>query len=67
MLVMFIGCIYSSPIHAQTITLGSLLDEMVDSERLTRLPPYPYKLLHASSYDRCAVQPRTLAWFSNDD
>jgi len=67
MLVMFIGCIYSSPIHAQTITLGSLLDEMVDSERLTRLPPYPYKLLHASSYDRRAVQPHTLAWFSNDD
>ena len=63
----FIGCVYSLPLHAQTITLGSLLDEMVDAERLTRLPAHPYRLFHASSYDRLAVQPHTLAWSSNAD
>lgn len=55
------------PMHAQIITLGSLLDEMVDGERLTRLPTPSYRLLHASSYDRRAIQPHTAAWFSNSD
>jgi Protein of unknown function (DUF2961) len=58
-------CYY--PLQAQTITLGSLLDELVDSERLTRLPEHSYRLWHASSYDRRAQQPYTFAWFSNDD
>jgi hypothetical protein len=53
--------------HAASITLGTLLDEMIDRERLTRLPENPYRLLHASSYDRRALVPNTPAWFANTD
>lgn len=69
LLLLFVcGCaLWCFSLQAQTITFGSLLDDMVDSERLTRLPEHPYRLLHASSYDRRALQPHTLAWFSNDD
>jgi hypothetical protein len=65
--ILFFSVLCYYAVHAQTITFGSLLDELVDSERLTRLPTHPYRLLHASSYDRRAVEPYNLAWFSNDD
>lgn len=52
---------------AQTVTLGTLLDELADQERLTRLAPQPYRLLHASSYDRLTVEPDTPAWYANTD
>jgi len=53
--------------RAQTVTLGTLLDELADPERLTRLAPYPYRLLHASSYDRLTVEPDTPNWYANTD
>jgi len=53
--------------RAETVTLGTLLNEMIDPERLTRLAPQPYRLMHASSYDRLTVQPNTPEWFANTD
>lgn len=53
--------------QTEAVTLGTLLDEMTDAERLTRLAPQPYRLYHASSCDRLAVQPNTPNWFANMD
>ena len=61
------GLIDTVPVRAEPVTLGTLLEEMTDPERLTRLPEQPYRLLHASSYDRLALQPNTPAWFANAD
>ena len=51
------------------VTVDSLLDEMVDRERLTRLPEVEYSLELASSYDRSttADSKGTDAWFANTD
>ena len=61
------GCVSAVPARAEPVTLGTLLAEMTDPERLTRLPEAPYRLLHASSCDRLALQPNTPAWFANAD
>ena len=67
-----IGCISAIALglscYAQ-ISVDSLLDEMVDRERLTRLPEIEYKLLLASSYDRKTTfdSHGTDAWFANKD
>ncbi len=64
---MWVGAVCTVPVRAEPVTLGTLLRELTDPERLTRWPEHPYRLLHASSYDRLAVQPNTPAWFANAD
>lgn len=52
--------------HCQ-VSVGSLLRESVDFERLTRLPSPGYSLAQASSYDRASVAPGQESWFANAD
>lgn len=50
------------------ISLSSLLDEMVDRDRLARIPLPSYSCRQASSYDRDAVSPEnTETWYANWD
>jgi hypothetical protein len=51
----------------QRITTGRLLNEMVDLERLTRLPEEGYKTIQYSSYDRRSTKPTDSSWFANED
>jgi hypothetical protein len=52
----------------QQITTSSLLSEMTDLERLTRLPHPAYLTRQFSSYDRRSTSPADHdAWFANDD
>ncbi len=51
----------------ECITLDSLLDEMIDRDRLARFPEIEYESLQASSYDRSSVVPDQPGWFSNGD
>ena len=50
-----------------TITLESLLGEMVDRDHLARLPEPAYVTGQASSYDRAFVTPDKPGWFANHD
>ncbi|MCL2105092.1 MAG: DUF2961 domain-containing protein [Kiritimatiellaeota bacterium] len=50
---------------AQDVTLGTLLDEMVDRDRLTRFPAYTSRMY--SSYDRASVAKDKPGWFANGD
>ncbi|MCC6680414.1 MAG: DUF2961 domain-containing protein [Phycisphaeraceae bacterium] len=55
-------------LSAQTISLATLLDEMVDRDRIARLPEPAYTCRQASSYDRRAVSPQDIAtWYANND
>jgi D-arabinan exo alpha-(1,3)/(1,5)-arabinofuranosidase (non-reducing end) len=51
----------------QAVNMGTLLDEMVDLERLTALPDKSYKNVQFSSYDRRSKSPSDSAWFANED
>ena len=52
---------------AEPVTLLSLLGEMTDRERLTRLPEPAYTTRLFSSYDRASVAPDKPGWFANAD
>jgi D-arabinan exo alpha-(1,3)/(1,5)-arabinofuranosidase (non-reducing end) len=52
---------------AAPITTASLVGEMTDMERLTRLPDPWYRTVQFSSYDRRAQVPGMEGWFSNSD
>lgn len=49
------------------ITAESLLEQMVNLERLTEWPEPPYTAAQASSYDRASTVPGQPGWFANID
>jgi hypothetical protein len=53
-------------LQAETISLSTLLDEMVDRNTVTRFPDPAFVCLQASSYDRAAKNPAE-NWFANSD
>ncbi|MDR3110880.1 MAG: DUF2961 domain-containing protein [Planctomycetaceae bacterium] len=53
-------------LHAQTVSLSSLLDEMVDYDAVTRFPEPAFVCVQASSYDRASKSPNE-NWFANND
>jgi hypothetical protein len=57
------------PIHAAdaVVTVRSLLEEMVDRDRLPQLPTMPFIAGQASSYDRASIAPDKPGWFANHD
>ena len=57
----------TTTIHAQAVSLSSLLDEMVDRDAVTRFPEPAYVCKQASSYDRRSVAPDQEHWFGNWD
>jgi hypothetical protein len=52
---------------APAVTLTSLLEELVDRDRLARWPEPAYRTLQASSHDRRSVAPDQPGWFANMD
>jgi hypothetical protein len=64
-LILAFSC--TTPVKKQKVTTGSLLSEMVNLERLTRLPAESYKTVQYSSYDRRSISPADSDWFSNED
>jgi hypothetical protein len=53
--------------NRQTITLETLLDEMVSYEESARFPLVPYLCQQESSYDRRSIHPDSAGWFANND
>jgi len=66
--ILFIWLI-SSDLYAQTITTATLLDELINLERLTEISEPSYKILHFTSYDRRSKgkSPDMEGWFLNSD
>ena len=69
MIVAYIALVTSSFVTSPApVTVGSLLAEMTDLDRIARMPEPKYKLLQASSYDRAQTDPAQLStWFANAD
>ena len=57
----------SATLRAQTVSLETLLDEMVNREAKARFPQPSYTCRQASSYDRDTVAPDKPGWFANWD
>ena len=58
------------PVRAadRTITLASLLEEMIDRDAAARFPDPAYTCRQASSYDRASVSPdESETWMANND
>ncbi len=62
-------CTSVATVSAQSdqITTGTLLDEMIDMDRLTLKDSHPYKSIQFSSYDRRSTSPDNPGWFYNAD
>lgn len=67
--LMFFLLVASVAAKAQlpTITLESLLRELVNRDKLTEYPSQPYRSLQASSYNRQSVSPDQPGWFADSD
>ena len=52
---------------AETVSLESLLNEMVDTEAIARWPAQDFTCKQASSYDRAKIAPDKPGWFANLD
>lgn len=63
-----IKCHYKT-IKKETITVSieSLLNEMIDRDQLARFPSSNYRCLQASSYNRESVSPDLPGWFADSD
>jgi hypothetical protein len=61
-------CGVSASAAGPTVSLESLLKEMVDRERIARLPAPAFTCRQASSYDRKQTDPQNAnTWFANED
>lgn len=64
----WLGAGFSSPAGAATVTLESMLNEMIDPAALARWPSPAYTCGQASSYDRATKSPGDQeGWFANSD
>lgn len=53
--------------EGRRITLGSLLEEMIDRDRVARFPEPVYRSLQASSYNRESIHRDNPGWFADSD
>jgi hypothetical protein len=57
----------SLSLPSQTITTGSLFEEMIDLERLSSIPDPYYSMVQYSSYDHRSILPGGPEWWANSD
>jgi hypothetical protein len=57
----------ASAANAQTITTGSLIEEMIDLHRLAEFPDPAFQTVQFSSYDHRSTVPGGPDWFANSD
>ncbi|HLA84002.1 MAG TPA: glycoside hydrolase family 172 protein [Thermoguttaceae bacterium] len=60
-------CFFPTMVRAADVTTAKLLDEMIDFDRLARMPEPAYRTYQFSSYDRQAAMPEGPNWFGNSD
>ncbi len=65
--VFFAGSYSPCSAVSSTVTLESLLEEMVNRETIARLPSPAYTCRQASSYERNSTEPGSPTWWANAD
>ncbi|MBN1588979.1 MAG: DUF2961 domain-containing protein [Pirellulales bacterium] len=66
-LFVFSVCLLPAIAQATDVTTETLLDDMVNFDRLTQMPDPVYRTFQFSSYDRRANLPEGPHWFGNSD
>ena len=66
-MMFLVSTLVTTAAMAQDVTLGTLLDEMIDRDRLTRFPSPGYTSRSYSSYDRGTVAKDKPGWYANGD
>jgi hypothetical protein len=61
------AAVFCAETETETVTLDSLLKEMVNRDTLARLPEPSYTCKQASSYDRHSTEPGSPTWWANAD
>ena len=64
---LLVTCLPMTLRAAASVSLDSLLTEMVDVEAIARWPEPEFRCKQASSYDRQKVAPDKPGWFANND
>ena len=64
MIASFTAC---TQVNENEITTATLLEEIVDRDRMAQFPDPSYTCRQFSSYDRDAVAPGDISWFANSD
>ena len=64
-----LNCLLTSCVNKnKTITINTLLNEMIDRNAIARFPEPTYKLKQVSSYNRASISPKdSIDWFKNKD
>ena len=65
--LLVLSCVPLMSYCGYTITMESLLGEMISLDEATRSPSIPYTCRQVSSHDRRSVSPDKPGWFANDD
>ncbi len=65
--VLFLLLLLSPSTQAASVSLSSLLEEMLDRNAITQFPNPEYTCKQASSYDRASKSPNEKGWFANGD
>ena len=65
--LLILGAQAAGAFAEETISFGSLLDEMIDSEGLAKWPQPAYRQLQASSYNRASQVRGGPGWFADSD
>lgn len=66
-IILFIFFGFTSCKDSGEINLTTLLNEMIDREKITHFPQNGYQSLQASSYNRESVSPDLPGWFADSD
>lgn len=54
-------------LQGQTVTTGTLIEELTDLRKLAEFPVPEFRSVQYSSYDRSSVSPDKPGWFANSD
>ena len=66
LLIVVFSTIFAN-VHGQVITITSLLEEMIDRDKIAQFPEIAYSCRQASSYNRESESPDLPGWFADSD
>ena len=67
LLIFSLILILGQALHAQQVSLETLLREVTSHDQAARFPAWEYRSLQASSYNRESVSPDKPGWFADSD
>jgi hypothetical protein len=67
LVLLFFLLVFMNNSYAQSVSLNSMLEEMMDRYQLSYFPEVQYELKQLSSYNRRSQTPDSSGWYANND